>query len=89
MTKLKDMKDVFEERARAGDGAFAIAYALMDLSESQEATAKTIQRLGNGSASTHFGAIENLAMQIGEAAQMLATALDGAANTIGHSINND
>ena len=74
----KPLKDLFEEKARAGDGAFAIAWALMDLADAQEATAGALQRLGNGGASTHHGAIEGLAMQatkIAEAVNNLSSAV--------------
>jgi hypothetical protein len=82
MPDPKPIKDVFEEKARKGDGVFAIAYALMDLSDSQEATAKALQRLGLGNASTDFGAIEALGMQIEKAANILGEHLDGLAGTI-------
>jgi hypothetical protein len=78
-----NIRDIIEKKARAGDGTFAIAYALLDLSDSQEATAKALQRLGNGSASTDFGAIEALGMQIEKAAQMLGEQLESAASRIG------
>lgn len=82
MSETKAIKDVFEERARKGDGAFAIAFALMDLSDSQEATAKALQRLGLGNASTDFGAIEALGMQIEKAANILGEHLDGVAGAM-------
>lgn len=82
MPEPKPIKDLFEEKARKGDGAYAIAYALIDLSDSQEATAKALQRLGNGGASTDFGAIESLGMQIEKAANILGEHLDGVAGAI-------
>jgi hypothetical protein len=82
MAEKKDIREIFEERARKGDGAFAVAYALMDLSDSQEATAKALQRLGNAGASTDFGAIEALGMQIEKAANILGEHLDGVAGAI-------
>lgn len=45
MAEKKDIRELFEEKARKGDGAYAIAFALMDLSDSQEAAAKALQRL--------------------------------------------
>jgi hypothetical protein len=82
MTK-KSLREICEEKARAGDGAFAIAAALFDLSDSQEATAKSLQNLGNGNASTDFGAIEGLAMQVIK----LADAVENAGSNISSSIS--
>lgn len=86
MPEPMPMKEFCEKRARQGDAGFAIAYALIDLADSQEATAAAIQRLGNGNASTHFGAIENLAMQMEKAAQSLTYAIDGAGSAIASAL---
>jgi hypothetical protein len=74
-----ELRNLFEKEARAGDGAFAVAWALMDLADAQGHTAGAIQRLGNGNASTHFGAIENLAMQVEKIADAVGS-LDLAAS---------
>ena len=84
----KDIREIIEEKARKGDGAYAIAYALLDLSDSQEATAKALQRLGNGNASTDFGAIENLSMQVVQAAEALGGHIENAAGTISMALEN-
>jgi hypothetical protein len=73
-----ELKELFAKKAKAGDGLFAIAYALIDLSDSQEATAKSLHRLGMGNASTQFGAIESLGMQIEKAANIIGESFDGA-----------
>jgi hypothetical protein len=36
-----EIEDVFEEKARAGDGAYAIALALLRLADVQEADSKS------------------------------------------------
>lgn len=79
----KNLRDLFEEKARKGDGAYAIAYALMDLSDSQEATAKALNRLGLGDASTRMGAIELLASEVKSASQSIAESLDGVGSATG------
>lgn len=76
------IKDFFEEKARKGDGAFAIAYALVDLADSQEATAKAIQKLGLADASTHLGALEALGMSVEKAADVLGGQIESAAASI-------
>ena len=81
----KNLRDLFEEKARKGDGAYAIACALMDLSDSQVATAKALNRLGLGNASTHMGAIELLASELKSAAQTIAESIDGVGSAIGAS----
>jgi hypothetical protein len=71
----KSLQDIIEERARNGDGAYAIAYGLIHLAEAQGATADALYRLGNGNASTHYGAIEHLGMQVEKAARIIADSL--------------
>lgn len=63
------------EKARKGDGAFAVAYALLELADSQAATCRAIQRLGTGDAATSFGAIEALGIQVEKAAKVIADAV--------------
>lgn len=82
------MKDFCEKKARQGDAGFAIAYALLDLSDSQEATAAALQRLGFGNASTHFGAIEGLSMQVEKAAQIIGDNIDSAGSAIASALEN-
>jgi hypothetical protein len=66
-----ELKELFAKKAKAGDGLFAIAYAIIDLSESQEATARSVQRLGFGSAATDMGAIEGLGMMVARVADAI------------------
>ena len=82
----KNLRDLFEEKARKGDGAYAIAYALMDLSDSQEATAKALNRLGLGNASTNMGAIEALGMQVEKAAQIIGENIESAGSAIASAL---
>lgn len=72
------IKDFFEDRARKGDAGFAIAYALIDLTDAQEATAKALQRLGMADAATPMGAIETLALEVKNAARLLTEAMERA-----------
>ena len=69
------IQDFFEDKARKGAGAVAIAYALMALADAQAASARAIQKLGLGDASTPFGAVEALGMQIEKAAEIIARAM--------------
>lgn len=86
MPKSRDetihIKDLFEERARKGDGLFAIAYALVDLADSQEATARALKKLGLADAATPFGAIEALGLQIEKAATIVGDQLENAAQVL-------
>lgn len=72
MTIQDELRNLFAKKARGGSAGYAIALALMDLADAHEATARAIQRLGNGDASTDFGAIENLAMQMAKIADALS-----------------
>lgn len=59
------IEDLFEDRARKGDGAFAIALALLKLAEAQERTARALNKLGLAEAATPLGAMELLAKEVG------------------------
>ncbi len=43
MTEREAMRTLFGNKAERGDGAFAIAWALLDLADAQEALAKAVQ----------------------------------------------
>ena len=72
---MKHISDLFEEKARNGDGAFAVAFAILELAKHQKATAGALERLGNGDAVSHFGAIEGLGMQLEKAANIIADSM--------------
>ena len=66
------IRDVFEEKARKGEGQFAIAFALLELADAQSACARELNRLGFNGAATEFGAMEALTMGIEKAGEMIA-----------------
>jgi hypothetical protein len=53
-----------------------------DLAEALLAVAEQISRLGNGTASTDFGAIEGHAMMVEAAGAAIASGLDGVAGAL-------
>ena len=61
-----NIQDFFEDKARKGDGAYAIAYALMELANAQNSTATWIKYLGNGDAASPMGAIEAFGAHLGQ-----------------------
>ena len=69
------IQDFCEDKARAGDGTFAVAFALLELARAQDRTATAIKNLGLADASTPYGAIEALIMQMRETGGTLAAAL--------------
>ena len=71
----KHIHDLFEEGARRGEAGYAIAFALLELASAQERTATALKNLGLADASTPFGAIEALGMQIKETGELIAEAL--------------
>jgi hypothetical protein len=75
MSKETDqhIMDLCEGKARAGDGAFAIALALLELAEAQNATATALDRLGLNYSNPIGppGAVEKVAMELGRAADSL------------------
>jgi hypothetical protein len=74
------IKDFCEDRARKGDAGFAIAYALIDLADAQEATAKALQRLGMADAATPMGAVENLSLEVKNAGALISEAIERASS---------
>ena len=66
------LEELIGENARA-DSGYAI-YALLQVAKAQYDCAGAIQRLGNGSASTHFGAIECFSMQANKVAEAIVEA---------------
>lgn len=58
------------------DGQYAIAFALMQV-------ARSIDRLGNGNASTPMGAIEAYGMHIGEKIDEMTNAFNSIAEALG------
>ena len=77
------IKDLCGQKARDGDGTFAIAYVLLALADEQAATARALHWLGSGDAATKMGAIEYLGAQVEKGADTLAHAIEGAADAIG------
>lgn len=69
------IQDQFEDLARKGDGAFAIAYALLELANQQRRTAVGIERLGLGDAATPMGAIELLSKGLNDSGERIADAI--------------
>jgi hypothetical protein len=70
------IQDFCEDKARHGDGSFAVAFALLELSRAQERTATALKNLGLADATTPFGAIEALIIQMKETGETIARALE-------------
>jgi hypothetical protein len=69
------IKELCEQRARAGDAGFAIAYALLDLSESVDAQARAVDHLGfnsSGDEGHAKGVGEKLAMELERVADAIS-----------------
>lgn len=69
------IEDLFEDRARKGDGSFAIAFALMQTAREQKSIAYQLGRLGMGDAASSMGAIE-----------LLSKTVDDLGKTVGYAI---
>jgi hypothetical protein len=67
--------DLFEQKARDGDGQFAIAYAILELAEASKNVAIWLKYLGNGDAATTMGAIEAFGDHIGKKLDDLTAAV--------------
>jgi hypothetical protein len=71
----KNIHDYFEDKARSGDGAFAVAFALLELAEAQKNAARALDQIGfndgrhsNGPP----GTTEKIAMELARVADALA-----------------
>lgn len=75
----KHIEDVCEEKARAGDGSFAIAYALLRLADEQKQTAHQLAKLGFNDAASPMGAVEHLTLHVSRSLDAIAEALNAIA----------
>lgn len=71
---MTDVEQVIEKKA-GNDAGFAIAYAILELAKAQRSLATHVKYLGNGDASTHFGAIEAFSMHLGEKLDSMTAAI--------------
>ncbi|WP_157216069.1 hypothetical protein [Flavisphingomonas formosensis] len=66
------IQDLFEDRARKGDGQFAVAFALLELARGQERVAKALRSIAAGGSQP--GGLEAVALELkhlGEAVTLL------------------
>jgi hypothetical protein len=66
---MQSIEECFEEKARAGDGSFAVAFALLQVAQEQKAIAKALQNIGISESEHHVGALEKLAMNVARIAE--------------------
>jgi hypothetical protein len=74
------IEDLFEDKARQGDGSFAIAYALLKLATESGNISYQLGRLGLAEAATPMGAVELLSLQLKETGEGIADALQAIAD---------
>jgi hypothetical protein len=67
----KNIEDYFEDKARAGEGSYAIAYALLKLSNEQERLATKLGQLGFDGPGHNMGALEYLGLKVSDIASAL------------------
>lgn len=69
------ISDFCEDKAREGDGSFAIAFALLEVAAQQKAVARSLERLGMGSDRSQ-GAVELLAKELRDGLHHISEALN-------------
>jgi len=74
------IEDLFEDKARKGDGSFAIAFALMQIARHQKSLAYQVQSLGLGNAASPMGATEFLATSVRDVGDAISSALQAIAD---------
>jgi hypothetical protein len=67
----KPLEDLFEDKARAGDGLYAIALGLLKLSNEQERLTKKVGQLGFDGPGGNMGAFEYIGVKLGGIAEQL------------------
>jgi hypothetical protein len=68
----QNLTDIFEDKARKGDGSYAIAFALMELARAHERVATKIGHLGfDAPGGNDPGALEYMGMQLSKIAEAL------------------
>lgn len=65
------IQDFCEDKARKGDGNFAVAFALLEIARQQEQVAKKLGQLGFDGPSGHMGALEYLGVKVDKIANAL------------------
>lgn len=75
MNDEKIVSDTFLEEALNGKGDYAIAYAVLKLTEAQKSVSLWVKYLGGGDNADAMGAIEFLAVRLGEGLEGLASAI--------------
>ncbi|MGB3490804.1 MAG: hypothetical protein WBA62_22165 [Xanthobacteraceae bacterium] len=69
------IQDYFEDQARSGDGAFAVAFALLELATAQRAAAKALDQIGFNDGRERNGppgTTEKIAMELARLTDVLA-----------------
>lgn len=75
-----NIEHLFEERAIDGDGAFAIALAVLRLAAAQDRLAGEISELGLGGAASETGAIGHLTLHLAHTGSAIAAAIQALAD---------
>ena len=65
------IEDFFEDKARAGDGQYAIAFALLKLTKENERMNKKLGQLSFDGPGGGMGALEHIGLRLGEMASAL------------------
>ncbi|MEO5492955.1 MAG: hypothetical protein ABIR08_02890 [Sphingomonas sp.] len=84
----KAIEDVFEDKARAGDGQFAIAFALMALAREHERLANKVGQIGFDGPANNMGALEYIGVRLGDVASALECLTVNASVSGSMDINN-
>ena len=74
MTPYQEIEETIADKAQS-DGHYAIAFAILQLTKTQETIAKRLSDLGVGNASTQMGAIELLGLAVKEAGESIGSGL--------------
>ena len=79
-----NIHDFFERKAREGDAGFAIAYALLELTQQQYKTNQQLERIGLGDAAAGgHGALELIGMSL----EKVAASVNDAGGAISDALN--
>lgn len=71
----QNIEDLCEDKARAGEGQFAIAFALLQIAREQRSVAYALKQLGLGDAASPMGALEYLSVTLKDGLEATAEAI--------------
>lgn len=79
--RVLNVEEVIENKAKSS-GAFAVAFAILELNRTQRELVKEINALGFKDAATPMGALEHLALEVKRSGESVSAALGSISDAL-------